>query len=405
MIIPTDQKATILSKLHAGHQGVQRTLAAARNNVFWLYMSKDIIEHVGRCKVCEATQRANTKEPLIVKEVPKYPFQIVATDLFSHKSSDYLLIADSYSGFFDFCQMRNTTSKETIENLKRWFATHGIPEKLESDNGPQFSSHEFRKFSQEWGFEHITSSPKYPQSNGLAERFVQTAKNMLRKCDIDKSDIQLALLTYRNTPRNNLLGSPSQRLMSRNTRSIIPIHKANLQPAIVRDVEKELQLLRGNQKHYFDRNTKPAHQLEIGDKVRLQQSARKWTGATISNSTAKPRSFIIKTDDGRTYRRNTSQLHKTKASFDRVPDVVANVMPTDITAAPNSPSVNIRNHVNNESVNTTPQPNQNNIEGVLQAAMNINKTPALPVQEAVIPAPVYTTRYGRQVKKVAKLNL
>lgn len=398
VIIPADQKSTIISQLHAGHQGIQRTLAAARENVFWLNMSKDIIEHVERCKVCEATQRANTKEPLIVKEVPKYPFQIVATDLFHHNASEYLLIVDSYSGFFDFRQLRHTTSKEVIENLKSWFATHGIPAKLESDNGPQYTSHEFKKFSAEWDFEHITSSPKYPQSNGLAERFVQTAKNMLRKCAIDNSDIKLALLNYRNTPRNEALGSPSQRLMSRTTRSLIPIHEQKLQPEIVRNVEKQLQLLRGKQKEYFDRNTSPAHPLEIGDKVRLQQSARKWTGATVSKTTNEPRSFIIKTDDGRVFRRNTSQLHKTQAKFDRVSDVVTNISPTKITATANAPPV----HISTQSVNTPPRLHNN--DGVQQTAPNINNTAALPAQEAVIPAPVYT-RYGRQIKKVVKMNL
>lgn len=126
----------MLSQLHAGHQGVQRTLAAARNNIFWVNMAKDITLHIEKCSVCESTQRSNVKEPLMSKEVPSYPFQIVATDLFQFKSGEYLLMVDSYSGFFDFRQLRHSTSNEVIEHLKSWFATHGIPKKLESDNGP-----------------------------------------------------------------------------------------------------------------------------------------------------------------------------------------------------------------------------------------------------------------------------
>lgn len=131
--------------------------------------------------------------------------------------------------------------------------------------------------------------------------------------------------------------------MSRTTRSLIPIHEENLQPEIVRDVGMELQLLRGKQKQYFDRNATPAQQMQIGDKVRLRQSARNWT---VSNTTNEPRSLIIKTDDGRSFRRNTSQLHKTQGIFYRVPDVVANVTPAiKIRATANEPPVHIANNL------------------------------------------------------------
>ena len=52
-----------------------------------------------------------------------------------------------------------------------------------SDNGPQYISAKFVKFAQDWGFSLITSSPKYPQSNGEAERMVQTVKHLLTRSD------------------------------------------------------------------------------------------------------------------------------------------------------------------------------------------------------------------------------
>ena len=49
-----------------------------------------------------------------------------------------------------------------------------------SDNGPQFVSEEFKNFSMEWMFNHVTTSPSHSQSNGMVESSVKIAKNILR---------------------------------------------------------------------------------------------------------------------------------------------------------------------------------------------------------------------------------
>ena len=69
---------------------------------------------------------------------------------------------------------------------------------------------------------HRTSSPLYPQSNGMAEKSVQTMKTLIKKAIHDKRDQYIALLDYQNTPLSDSLGSPSQRLMRRRTRNLIP---------------------------------------------------------------------------------------------------------------------------------------------------------------------------------------
>jgi hypothetical protein len=106
-----------------------------------------------------------------------------------------------------------------IENLKKWFAVQGQPQQVYFDNEPQYSSTEFKKFAQ--NFEHVTSSPKYPQSNGMTGRAVKIIKRILKKCKIDGSNTRLA---QRNTPRDDQLVSPAQRLMSRNTRTFLDIN-------------------------------------------------------------------------------------------------------------------------------------------------------------------------------------
>ncbi|CAC5396825.1 unnamed protein product [Mytilus coruscus] len=70
------------------------------------------------------------------------------------------------------------------------------------------------------------SSPHYQQSNGLAERFVQSVKKMLSKSKQDGKDPYIAMLKYRNTPLENL----AQLLMNRRLRTTIPTIKNRLKP-------------------------------------------------------------------------------------------------------------------------------------------------------------------------------
>lgn len=107
---------------------------------------------------------------MIAHELPERPWQNVATDLFTLENEQYLIVVDYYSRYFELERMSTTTSSAIINKLKAIFARHGIPEKLVSDNGPQFSAQEFARFANEWDFSHITSSPTYPQANGLVEK-------------------------------------------------------------------------------------------------------------------------------------------------------------------------------------------------------------------------------------------
>ena len=108
-------------------------------------------------------------------------------------------------------------------------------QKLISDSGPQFASDEFQVFATNWDFEHHTSSPGYPQSNGLAENTVQTIKNILSKTKPDGQCTLLSVLEYCSTPIDGLV-SPPQLVMGRQLRSIVlllPSTNEQLKPKTV----------------------------------------------------------------------------------------------------------------------------------------------------------------------------
>ncbi|KAI0240906.1 hypothetical protein LSAT2_005239, partial [Lamellibrachia satsuma] len=144
-------------------------------------MSSEVKQLADGCEMCQQAKPKQQNEPLTSHDDGNGPWRKVGVDLFELDGVDYLLTVDYFSGFFEIDKMTTTTASEVINKLKPHFARYGIPRQLVSDNGPQFSSREFKKFAHLWKFEHKTSSPMYPRSNGKAEAGVKLAKNTLRK--------------------------------------------------------------------------------------------------------------------------------------------------------------------------------------------------------------------------------
>ena len=143
--------------------------------------------------------------------------------MFVWNNTNYVLVVDYYSNYFEIAQLATTKRSTVIQHIKSIFARHGIPEIVISDNGPQYSSEEFHQFSTTLGFVHKTSSPTYPQSNGFAERNAQTVKRLLTKAKASNQDPYLSLLSYRNTSFQQM-GSPAQLLMNRRLRTDLRTH-------------------------------------------------------------------------------------------------------------------------------------------------------------------------------------
>ena len=99
IIIPTVLQNEILQKLHAAHQGAEKTKLRARSSVYWKNMNNDIDRLTQSCDTCQELLPRNTKEPLIPTEVPPRPWHTIGTDLFYLEDAEYLVIADYYSKY------------------------------------------------------------------------------------------------------------------------------------------------------------------------------------------------------------------------------------------------------------------------------------------------------------------
>ena len=120
------------------------------------------------------------------------------------------------------------------------FARHGIPQVVIADN-MLFNCREFKIFASSWNFQTVTSSPGYPQSNGLVKRNVQTIKRLFKKAYDEGKDVEIVLLEFRNTAITGLDESPAQLLTSRHLRSSLPMTPTMFQPSAYEGIRDKLE--------------------------------------------------------------------------------------------------------------------------------------------------------------------
>ena len=310
IVVPRAMRREMLDKIHESHLGIVKLKQRARTILFWPGINKQIEDVVTKCPTCQAYKKAQSAEPLLPHAIPERPWSKVGADIFHFEGDNYLLVVDYYSKFPEVAFLKDITSHSVIEQLKNIFARNGIPDCLVSDNGRQFVSAQFRDFENEWEFTHVTSSPNFPQSNGQAERHVQTVKNLMKKARHSGRDPQYALLEYRNTPLDGTAGyAPAEMLNSRLLKSKLPAAVRLLQPHLVPPMRAELESRQEKQKKYFDagRKTQTLHDLQPKQQVMFRTSQSRWRPGEITRKHSSPRSYVLATPTGE-FRRNLAHI-------------------------------------------------------------------------------------------------
>ena len=306
--VPPSMRQDMLKQIHESHLGITKCKQRAREALFWPSMCQQVEDLVSDCPECQTYQNRQGKEPLKPTKIPDLPWMEIACDIMEWHGEKYMVTVDYYSKFIEVDKVPTQSSACAISAIKSQICRHGIPEILRSDNGPQFASAEFTKFCQDYGICHVTSSPGYPQSNGEAERAVQTMKRLWSKC----KDKYLALLDYRTTPLESCNLSPAQIAMSRRPRNKIPVARDLLRPIAYdgESIRQQLEEHKQKQLFYYNRNASVnLPPLLPGDPVRVQPApgARQWLPATVVKRHDAPRSYVVE-HQGKKYRRNRKHL-------------------------------------------------------------------------------------------------
>ena len=101
---------------------------------------------------------------------------------FVREGPENVLVIDYFSRFITIHELKDSSnSRAIVKILEELFCTLGVPNTIVSENGPQFVSEEDRSFLRRWDIQHVTSLPRFPQSNRESERAVRTVKELMNK--------------------------------------------------------------------------------------------------------------------------------------------------------------------------------------------------------------------------------
>ncbi|BHF74808.1 hypothetical protein SprV_0501789600 [Sparganum proliferum] len=225
VMIPSALRPTVLRQFHAAHPGTSRRKSIARSFAYWPGIDGDIDDLVRRCSRCQQAAKMPPRQPPVPWETPEMPWSRVHIDFADPLNGvSYLILVDAYSKWPEIAPLNPATASATIAFLRRIFSQHGLPEVLVSDNGSQFTSSSFEDFCRQHNIQHLRSPPYHPQSNGQAERFIDTFKRALLKARGEGTTdeiVQAFLFSYSTTPNPASPGgvSPAEALMGRKLRT------------------------------------------------------------------------------------------------------------------------------------------------------------------------------------------
>ena len=211
----------LVSKTHTKlcHIGRQKLFDSIKSQFWHPGLERICGDFCRSCIQCQLCKTSKTEEtPPVIKIKATRPFELVSVDLLMFERSRrgnivLLVLVDHFSKWLAAVPIRDKRSETVARALKeRILATlPRIPDRLLSDNGPEFIGSEFKGVLQEFNIEGCHSSPYHAPGNGACERMNRTIIQMLKVFDDRKWDenISNVVINYNNMKHSETNTSPS----------------------------------------------------------------------------------------------------------------------------------------------------------------------------------------------------
>lgn len=325
-IIPSKFREQVLLDLHRSHLGIVKTKSLARSYIWWPGLDKEIENLIKSCNSCQLTQVSPEKGSLIPWNPTNKPWSRIHVDYAGPIHGQYLLIIiDSYSKWVEIFLTKTITSIFTIRKLREVFSRYGLVDTIVSDNGRQFTSDEFRVFTENNQIKHIFTAPGHPSTNGQAENFVKTVKKCiysnLKEASPENIDIFLHrfLLDYRSSKHCTTGDSPAKLMFNRELKTRFSLLKPpTTREKIICNQENQIKNYHGKREVTFKRGQK------VLARDYSNPNKEQWQKAVIKECLG-PRNYTcILVNNERLVKRHTDQLRVRHDPNDRQLNVSEN---------------------------------------------------------------------------------
>lgn len=309
-VIPSIHRKRVLTHLHNSHPGITRMKALARCFVYWPGIDGDISTLVNECSACQDAAKAPRKTSLASWPIPSGPWQRIHADFAGPINNKmFLILVDAYSKWPEIIKMSSTTAADTILKLKEVCSRMGNMATLVTDNGPQFDNALITRFCKEENIQHIRTPPYHPQSNGLAERFVDSFKRMVIKSKSSGDETIFDYLrSYRSTPNENTPTgqSPAEIIFGR--RLNIPLTGV-LPPTAEGEPQRNIEMEDAFNRHHGAKDK----EFNVGEEVsvRLHKKAQ-WCSAVILERLGRVVYIVLMGE--RVVKTHANQMRRTSAT-------------------------------------------------------------------------------------------
>ena len=237
IVMPQLYQHEILFRAHdaMGHQGISKVVARIQERHTWPGIRRTVGEYVSQCLTCQQVRDKPGDVHFHLKNIQSGYFnELVQYDHMKICPTDdgktgILVIIDHFSNFAEAIPCSHN-EYDTITTsrllLQKWFAGHGTPTRMQSDNAPNLTAEVFNEFMKASQVTKLTSTAGHPRTQGLVERQNRTLLTLLRVfCSRRMRDwdqhLDEVLGAYYSTRHSTTGFSPY--MLSRGTEKAIPL--------------------------------------------------------------------------------------------------------------------------------------------------------------------------------------